>query len=176
MRSSTGPTYRVKFVVLAIVGILMVTIFWRQKVEPAYHGWQAYHAWHGRGGQVQHLITERSTLRSRSIYLDARLGRTDGPNSGWQPVFDLISGPSVPSGIYLSGVAEEHIVERSGSRIHTLPLSLEGGAQDLVNTIATIERKARGIHLLSVDLQARRPSYNTPRVLTATLYLQTFSE
>lgn len=174
MKQATFSSYRGRLALLAIGAVVLIGLFWRNKLGPTLEQWNAHRTWRSEAIPVDQLKSEHAAFTSKLQALDGQLASGTDASAGWKPVLDLLGEQDI-TGVSLSGISEEHVSEAEGAVVRTLPLSLQGGTADLVNTIDALERKAKGVHLLTVDLDAKASSYDAPRKLVATLYLQTLS-
>lgn len=161
--------HRQRLALAAVVALLLVVVLIQRKLAPAWSAWQQERQWRAQGSQDP--VHMAAALRGRLAVLDSTLGRQQ--QQGWQPVLDRVTSDATAMGAKLAAVLPAHREQRADVVLHTLPLSVKGRAEALVNTVAAVERHNPGIRLVSVDMQARSASYNAPRELTATLYLRT---
>lgn len=175
MTKSWTSSYRKRLVLLTVLGLLLTGLFLRKKILPTLSEWSTARSARTTAADLDMLLRERDELAARSSALELRLGKPSGTTDAWRMVLDLMAERTGGANTTLAGIAEEHLSEQAGLRIHTLPMSLEGRTVDLVKMIDEVERAGRGVFLLTVDLNAREIAYNKPRKLTATLYLQTLS-
>jgi hypothetical protein len=160
--------HRKRLGLAAAVAVLVVAVLIHRKLAPAWTAWQQERQWRAQGGTDP--VAQAAALRIRLARLDSTLGQQE--QHGWQPVLDRVTRDASAWGSRLAAVLPEHEEQRNDVRLRTLPLSVEGRAEALVNTVAAVERHNPGVRLVSVDLQARTATYNAPRTLSATLYLR----
>jgi type II secretory pathway component PulM len=175
MKRAALSSYRNRLVLLAVGALLLVGLFWKKKLHGTVQRWRQQQAWLADAVPLAQLGTERNALIEDLAALNAKLASSADPSAGWKPVLDLLTENTEAAGVSLAGVAEEHVMDQEGMQVRTLPISLQGSTADLVNALDALERNAHGVHLLTVDLHAKATTYNAPRKLVATLYLQTLS-
>jgi len=175
MNRTALSTYRNRLLLLVALSIVLIGLFWKKKLGPTFHTWQQQQKGQADTIPLAQLEGERARLLMKSTVLDQQFGSDSASRIGWQPVLDLLADHGAGSGVALAGVAVEHALEQEGLLVRTLPLSLQGRTADLVNMIDAVEHGTSGVHLLAVEMQAKENTYNGPRRLTATLYLQTIS-
>ncbi|MBK7112504.1 MAG: hypothetical protein IPH60_08680 [Flavobacteriales bacterium] len=175
MKRPDLSSYRNRVALMAVGALLLVGLFWKKKLGSTVARWQQHQAWLADAVPLTQLQNERNALTTRLAALDVQLASSADPSAGWKPVLDLLTENKVAAGVSLAGVSEEHVMDQEGMQVRTLPISLQGGTADLVNALDAVERNAHGVHLLTVDLHAKATTYNAPRKLVATLYLQTLS-
>jgi hypothetical protein len=161
--------HRKRFLLALLVAVALVSTIIKRKLGPSWVVWQQERAWQDRSNEDP-MGTARN-LKLRLQALDSALGQAQ--DRGWQPVLDHMTGNAAVHGTRLTTVLPEHREQRGVVMLRTLPLTLEGRTEGILNTVAALEHANQGIRLVSVDLHARTPSYNAPRRLSATLYLRT---
>lgn len=172
MRKHLPSGYRARVLLLLAVGMLVTGALWKKKTGPSLSAWMQHHRTKEEGPSLEQLQAEKQRLTHTLDRLNTQLGDGD-TEQGWRPLFDILAQQGDTYGVALSGVSEEHLSERDNARFSTLPVSLDGRAEGLLNITATLEREARGIHLIALDLHTHKAAHNAPRTLRATLYLQT---
>ena len=160
--------YRKRLGLATVVAVLVVAVLIQRKLIPAWSAWQQERQWRAQGSQDP--VQQAADLRVKLAAMDNVLGRQE--QRGWQPVLDRVTRDASAQGARLAAVLPEHEEQRTDVLLHTLPLSVEGRAEALVNTVAAVERHNPGIRLVSVDMQARSAAFNAPRKLSATFYLR----
>lgn len=171
MNRPTLRSYRIRLLLLTVLGFCLTLAILKKKAAPAYAEWSIAKAIHAQRALGVDPASELEAARARLNELEKRLGASSV--NGWQPVLDLLSAQGVSSGVQLRAIDAEHTGESSGLVLRTLPVSLQGRTVGLVEAIAAMERDALGVHLVSVDLRTTAASYRSARSLSATLYLQT---
>ncbi len=164
--------YRARLLLLIVIGVLVTGALWKKKTGPCLSAWMQHHRAKDEGPALEQLQAEKQRLAHTLHRLNDQLG-DGGTGQGWRPLFDILAQQGDTYGVALSGVSEEHLSERDNARLSTLPVSLDGRAEGLLNITAALEREARGIHLIALDLHTHKATHTAPRTLRATLYLQT---
>lgn len=175
MKTAWPTGYQRRLLLLASVGLLIIGLFWTRKLGTTFQAWRSAHEQRTASVSMASLEAERMRLRTALARTDAIIGTTAQADAGWRVVLDILARTASTTGVALAGVTDEHLMEKSGTLIRTLPLSLKGRTAGLLNTIAEVERDTSGTHLLSVEFHAKATSHQGPRQLTATLYIQTLS-
>lgn len=163
--------FRTRLLILVALGLILSAAIIDKKVLPSWQHWQAVRSAEADRMAGTDPIAELASARARLADLDGSMGAT--AIHGWQPVLDYLSAHGEHAGVQLAAIDAEHSTATKGLTVRTLPLSLHGRTDQLINAIAALESDAPHVHIASVDLHASAASYRVPRHLTATLYLQT---